>query len=367
MHFFIAIILAFTVTFLLVPLVIRVSKSIDLLDIPDVRKIHQMGTPSLGGIAIFWGFLTALIFALSFVELGQIKFYLIALFLMFLLGVSDDVSSLRPHQKLLIQLFSAFLVVYYGGISLTGFYGIFGIQTMPVWFTSVFSIFVIVVLTNSFNLIDGIDGLAGSIGALILTVFGWVFLSTGDSTYAIICLSMAGSLIAFLFFNWAPSRVFMGDTGSMILGFTISTLAIRFINMAPEVDASAWVTFQPSVGICIGLLILPIFDTIRVFAIRFKEGRSPLSPDRNHIHHGLLNLGMTHSQATTTLFSVNVLFVVMSLVLGQWLNNAGLMLALMLLATGGGLVLDVQLYQKRNEASRIKIETRREIYLSKSA
>lgn len=367
MYLVISILTAFTITFLLLPVVIKVSRSIDLLDIPDNRKIHSISSPSLGGVAIFTGFVLAVLIAVPLTHLVVLKFFLLSLVVIFFLGIRDDISSLQARHKLFIQLFAAFLVAYFTDIRLTGFYGMLGIGIMPDWFNVPFTIFVIVALTNAFNLIDGIDGLASCVAIFIFSFFGWLFLSAGEVSYAIVCLSIVGSLTAFLFYNWYPSKVFMGDTGSLVLGFIIASLAIKFINIAPELSFGGFVNFDSSVGLSIAILILPIFDTLRVFTIRFINGRSPLDPDRNHLHHGLLKLGMNHGSATITLLSLNVFIFALSLILDGFLQNGELVLVILGVALLFGSALDISLYQKKYLGKSIEVVKEKDLYLSKTA
>lgn len=314
------------ITFIVLPIIIKVSRSIDLLDNPDRRKIHSISTPSLGGVGIFLGFCLAVLITVPFLDLAEVKFFLFGIIIMVMLGVRDDVSELTAKHKLAIQIFAAVMVVYFSDIRLEGFYGILGINQMPVWFNIPFSVFVIVALTNSFNLIDGIDGLAGSVGILILGFLGWVFLATDELAYAVVCISLVGALFAFLFYNWYPSKVFMGDTGSLSMGFVISAMVIHFINVADQGGFS--IPINASVGVGMSILILPIYDTSRVFIIRFLNGKNPLDPDRNHLHHGLLKLGFNHARATMILLAFNVAILILAMVLSNYLKNGELILAI---------------------------------------
>ncbi len=363
MQIIFAILSAFVVSFILLPIIIKVSRSVDLLDNPDRRKIHAISTPSLGGVAIFLGFMLSVLITIPFHALGEVKFVLFGILIMLFLGVRDDIAEVTAKHKLAIQIFAALVVVYFSDIRLEGFYGIFHIYNMPLWFNIPFSVFVIVALTNAYNLIDGVDGLAGSIGILILGFFGWAFLAADQLAYAIICISLVGALFAFLYFNWFPSKVFMGDTGSLVLGFVVSSMAIRFINVA---DGSDFVLpLNSSVGVCMSLLVLPIFDTLRVFTIRFYNGKNPLDPDRNHLHHGLLKLGMNHAQATISLLTFNAVILVIALAMNSYLANGELILLITSI-----IVLVLVLFEYR--LSKLKYlrkqaKTNPNLYISKSA
>jgi UDP-GlcNAc:undecaprenyl-phosphate/decaprenyl-phosphate GlcNAc-1-phosphate transferase len=354
-----AICASFLVTLTLMPVIIRLFRSIDLLDIPDKRKIHSISTPSLGGIAIFIGIVFSLIISATLVDLSTQKYLLGGVLLIFLLGVRDDLSSLQARHKLVVQIFAAFLVVYFGNTKIDGFGGLFGIDSFPWYFSEIFTVFVIVVMTNAFNLIDGIDGLAGSIVLMISLFFGWIFLSSGLIVEAGFSLAIAGGILAFLLYNWYPSKVFMGDTGSMMLGFMLTALLINFINIPYEIS-----NFSAPVSVCLALFLLPVYDTMRVFIIRFLSGKSPLAPDRNHIHHVLLKFGFNHGKATILLISYN-LAIIFGVYFFQEIGNGWLILIMGSMTTIIGMALDFKLV-KREEARTASL-TSSEIKFTKSA
>lgn len=343
------------------PIIIRLFRSIDLLDIPDKRKIHRVSTPTLGGIAIFLGLVFAILISSSFNQLASEKYLVGALTLIFLLGVRDDLSSLMAKHKLVVQVFAAFLIVSLGGVEISGLHGLFGIVDFPYGMNIPFTVFVIVVLTNAFNLIDGIDGLAGSIGLILSLFFGLIFYSVGDQTNGIICIALAGAIIGFLIFNWHPSKVFMGDTGSMTLGFLLSTAMIKFLNADVSIFLNVEIT--STVALVVALFILPVFDTLRVFFVRFFQGKPPLAPDRNHIHHVLLKCGLNHSQTTILLISYNLIAVVFAITF-QFLGNAILIASILGFSAVVITVLDLRV-KKRQSARVARLST--DIKLTKSA
>lgn len=336
---------SFLIAFSAVPIVIKIFRSLDLLDNPSRRKVHNVSTPSLGGIAIYVAAMVSLFFWVPIVELAEFKFLLLAIFFAFLLGVRDDISSLQALDKLTIQVFAALLVVFVADINFSGLYGLFGITTLPVGIAEFLSIFVIVGLTNAFNLIDGIDGLAGSVACIILGVFSFWFFGAGHSTLGFISASMCSAVFAFLFYNWAPSKIFMGDTGSLVLGFTIAVLMIQFIDLNYLFQPGESFYLQAPVAMSFALLILPVYDTCRVFTIRFLAGRSPMTPDKNHIHHVLLMLGFGHAIATSILIGFNVTLVGIAWSL-QFLGNNWLSLIVLIFAISFGAFLDYKLKRK---------------------
>ncbi len=367
MFFAIAILSAFLVTFVLLPVVIKVTKSIKLLDLPDRRKVHIEGTPSMGGIAIFLGFMMAILITLPTSDLVANKYLFSAVSLIFFLGIRDDISSLIAHQKLVTQIFAAALVVFLADIRLTGFYDVAGINALPYGLEYGLSICAIVTMTNSFNLIDGIDGLAATLGIIILLFFSWIFFAAGAMSLALISFAVSGSLFAFLIYNWYPSRIFMGDTGSMILGFLISALAIKVINISDGLSINSMINIQSSVALVIACLIVPFYDTLRVFTIRFVQRRSPFSPDRNHIHHSFLRLGLNHAQATQILAFYNVSMIGLALTLNGSFNNSMLLLILFSMTLAFGSLVDHLVSKKKMVGATAKLEASKSMAISKSA
>lgn len=298
------VITAFIVTLTLIPVVIGISKSINVLDQPDSRKIHSKSTPSLGGIAMFIGLSLSLVLAFPFQILSYEKYFLISISLIFLLGVRDDLASLQATHKLLVQLFASILVVFLMDIKIEGLNGLFGVETFGWYFDELFTVFIIAIMTNAFNLIDGIDGLAASVTLFISIVLCILFINIDNLFNAGISLGVVGICLAFLIYNWHPSKIFMGDTGSMMLGFILTVLFVRYLEHPPLPQSSS---IQSPLALLIALFIIPIYDTLRVFTIRFFTGRHPLAPDRNHIHHVMLKLGFNHSQATLLLLGFNII------------------------------------------------------------
>ncbi len=306
---------AFLITFFLFPVFIRAFKRRNFLDAPGGRKIHTVQTPSMGGLPVFIGFAIASLIWMPLDALLELKFVLSALSIMFIIGFRDDLIDLKALQKLFGQLAAAMIIVGVCDIRLMSLYGLFGIYEIAEFWSYLISVFTIIVITNAYNLVDGIDGLAGSIGVIASVFFGIWFFLTGFEAYAYVSFALVGALLAFLQFNWAPSRVFMGDTGSLFIGFFLSILGIKFIDanyMLPE--ANEW-QFMSFIGTAVAILIIPLYDTIRVFTKRMLKGKSPMHPDKTHIHHILLRLGCNHSQATGILITVNVIFVLLALVL----------------------------------------------------
>jgi UDP-N-acetylmuramyl pentapeptide phosphotransferase/UDP-N-acetylglucosamine-1-phosphate transferase len=271
-----AFITSFSLTYLAIPSIIHVSHKKNLMDEPGVRRVHKVSTPSLGGIGIFAGVVFSILMWTPFTYFSDLQFILCAMVVIFLIGVKDDLDPTSPVKKLLGQLFASFILVFKANIKLTSFYGVFGVYDLPPVVSIVFSIFTILVIINSMNLIDGINGLSSGIGLLFSTFLGYWFFSIDRIEIAILAFSLTGSLVAFLKFNVTPAKIFMGDTGSLMVGLIGSILVILFIELQGE-NKFHPLYFPAAPALGIAILILPLFDTVRVFAIRIMRGKSPFS------------------------------------------------------------------------------------------
>ncbi len=294
------------ITMFAIPSIIRVAKIKHLYDEPDARKHHKSAIPTLGGLAIFAGLIFSLTFWSNQSQIVELQYIISAITILFFMGMKDDIIALRAYKKLIGQLIAAVILVHFAGIRINTFYGLFGISDIPIYVSYLLTVFVITGITNSLNLIDGLDGLAGTIGVIASVCFGTWFYFVESYQFAILSYALCGSLIGFLWFNWSPAKIFMGDTGSLILGLILSILAIKFIEMNRVMEREAPYKVLSVPVITMAILIIPLFDTVRVFMIRILEGRSPFKPDRNHIHHILTDLGLNHAQSTLMIASFNI-------------------------------------------------------------
>lgn len=312
LNYFLSFLTALAVTLFAIPSIIRVAEIKHLFDEPGERKHHTRRVPTLGGMAIFAGLLFSVTFWTNQAEILELQYIISALLILFFLGIKDDLVDLRAWKKLLGQVLAAIILAHFAGIRLTTFFGLFGIRDLPFFMTYFMTIFTCVVITNAFNLVDGIDGLAGSLGIIGAATFGFWFYFLGMTQYTILCAALVGSLVAFLWFNKTPARIFMGDTGSMLIGFIMALLAIKFIESIRILPRShPYKILSVPVFTC-AILVVPLFDTLRVFIIRMWNKRSPFSPDRNHVHHLLVDLGLSHLTATAclALFNVAMIFLI---------------------------------------------------------
>ena len=299
-----AFVTAFIVAMIVMPPLIRIIYRFRLFDVPDLRKEHSAPVPTMGGIASCAGMVMACVFWFRFTNEVFIISFFFSVAVLFAVGIMDDLKSLPARYKLVIQVAVASLIAF-SGIRITSFNGLLGIYELPTSAQYSFTILAITGITNAFNLIDGIDGLAGGLGFMSLTILGLFLTICNDGNNAIIAFALSGGLLGFLYYNFNPARIFMGDTGSLVLGFVISVLCVRLVQLNPATTPSSILKHAPV--FVMSIVAIPVFDTLRVFALRIWQGRSPFSPDKNHIHHLLTNNGWSHGFAAKLICFVHAL------------------------------------------------------------
>ena len=296
-----AFIWAFMISLFAMPSIIEMAHAKKLLDKPNERTMHTKLTPRLGGLGIFAGFFSALTIFGNFQnsDLG-VQMMLAGSVILFFVGLKDDIIPVSVFKKFFMQVLAASIVVFFGNIRIVSFYGFLDVFGLNDDISYAVTFFVIIGLTNAINLIDGLDGLAGSIVLFICLSFSVCFLFAG-SPYVFVSVALAGALCGFLRYNFYQAKIFMGDTGSLLCGFVLSVLSVKAISLQLEpVNMPA---------ITLAVLIVPVVDTLRVFVLRTFNGKSPFSPDRNHLHHVLSSLGFESRIVVAILLLVNILFV----------------------------------------------------------
>jgi UDP-N-acetylmuramyl pentapeptide phosphotransferase/UDP-N-acetylglucosamine-1-phosphate transferase len=352
-------ILSFLITFFSIPVIIQVAKEKKLFDEPGERKIHKSVIPTLGGLGIFAGVIVSLLLFTPAEFVADFRYLCAAFVVIFFLGMKDDILVLSVGKKFTGQLIAAALVVKLGGISIDNMHGFIGIEKLPEAGSVALSIFTIIVITNSFNLVDGVDGLAGSLGLLTSFVLGAYFFLNGLTGFSVLAFALCGSLLGFLYFNFSPAKIFMGDTGSLLIGLINSILVIKFISFAPGADINLPLQASPAIGFAI--VMIPLIDTLQVFTIRLIEGKSPFHPDRNHIHHALLDLGLSHKQISIYLCIAGAGFISLS----YFLRHLGTSLVIGILLTIS-LLLSALVYYFRQKALQSKNQISRETEILKT-
>lgn len=323
---------SFIITFLAIPIVLQIAEEKRLFDVPDERKIHKVPVPSLGGVGIFGGFLLASLLSISSKQNSEFQYFFAASVIIFFLGLKDDLVVLSASKKFVGQMVAASILIHLGGIRITSMHGLFGFNEVSDGVSIALSYLTIIVVINSFNLIDGVDGLAGTLGLLTMIVFGVYFFGINMPSYSLLAFAMAGSLLAFLIFNHHPAKIFMGDSGSLMIGLVNSILVIKFITVADSPAIA--IPVESCVVVGISILMVPLVDTLRVFSIRIFKGNSPFTPDRNHVHHLLLERGFKHPGVTFFCVSLNVLFISVA-ILGRSLGPTYLLLIMLALCFSG--------------------------------
>jgi len=267
----------------------------------------------MGGIAIFCGFFISTLIWVDFQYWGEIKFILVALFVIFFIGVRDDLVPLRAVVKLLGQIMAACLLIFLFDLRIRNLYGFLGVDELPLMTSYVITLFTIIAITNSFNLIDGLDGLAGTIAIIALLSFGTWFYLVGDQIFAIFSFTMCGAIFAFLIFNWEPSEVFMGDTGALVIGMALAIIAIRFMDLNYALPIEHSYRFYATISTAACFIMIPLVDTTRIIILRLWKRQSPFKPDKSHIHHAIMRLGMSHGQTTLILGGTQIFFVTIAI------------------------------------------------------
>ncbi|MFQ5334839.1 MAG: glycosyltransferase family 4 protein, partial [Flavobacteriales bacterium] len=316
---------AFIIVLLSVPALIRISYLKDLVDKPgNLRKLHMRSIPTIGGIIIFAGTLFSYFLWYPFNDIHEydhlieaindFKYIGAAMLILFFVGVKDDIIGTAPVKKLVGHLIVAFILVFMANIRITSMHGLFGITDINLWSSIFLSLFTYTVIVNAFNLIDGVDGLAPGVGAIVCIAFGIWFYLAGGIDNACLSFALAGSLIAFLFFNFSPARIFMGDSGALIVGLIISVLSIKLV----EFDKGELPVYLKGISrpvFAMSVLVYPLVDTMRIFTYRAIKGISPFKADNNHIHHRLINIGCTHRWTVVIIYLYTISIIALTLFL----------------------------------------------------
>tara|TARA_R110002049_G_scaffold302911_1_gene496570 strand:+ start:165690 stop:166781 length:1092 start_codon:yes stop_codon:yes gene_type:complete len=310
------------------------------MDKPNQRSSHSSRTPTLGGIAFFY----TLIFALFFIRgrdvFDEAMYIIPGLTILFIVGLKDDLVVISPGAKLLSQVFAIVFILANPSFEIYSLNGFLNINEIPYYLYLIIAGFMMLTIINSYNLIDGIDGLASVVGIVIMVIYTTIFYLTEEYFFALVAITMNASLMAFLGFNLSSDKkIFMGDTGSLIVGFVISVLTIKFLALRPDSYTELPFLLENAPLIAISILIVPLFDTARVFAIRIANKKAPFSPDRNHTHHVLIDYwGLTHKQASFIIGCFNLLFVMLFIVLGSKARNLGMVIMLVSVVVALGYV-----------------------------
>lgn len=321
--------LALLISYLAIPVIVKIARDKNLVDKPNDRTSHNGSVPLLGGIAVFAGLMMGGAIFLPRMDLDPFRYVLAAIIIMFFIGQKDDLQNVSARTKLIAQIIAAFLIVVLADIRIETLHGFMGVHGIPDWASVIISSLLLLIIVNAFNLIDGIDGLSSGIGIIVSGVLAFWLLGLEYYGLAVFAAALAGSLIPFFFFNvfGTKNKLFMGDTGSLLIGLMVSVFVLEICSIEPPADHFLHMEAVPAVAI--GVLIYPLYDLLRVFFIRLSRGKSPFSPDRNHIHHLYLDAGFSHRRSTFYILIGNLIAVVFA-----WFmrNTSTLLLGFILLA-----------------------------------
>lgn len=300
------------------PTLIKVAKLKQLVDEPgEDRKIHHRSVPTIGGVMIFISVFFNVLFWVGFVDAdANFDFKaqpltMACLVLIFFTGLKDDIIGMSPTKKLLVHLFIGLALTTISQYRIESFGGLFGINELPDMLSIVFSVFVYIVIVNAWNLIDGLDGLAAGFSVIAMCAFTFWFLSVGAEAEALLSVATAGTMLAFLVFNFAPARIFMGDCGSLFVGVIGYVLATSVMSTPTETIPDYLLLVSKEV-LVMGILAFPLVDTLRVFILRAVRGISPFHPDRNHLHHRLMMRFGTHRKTVLAIYGYSIFMVLLA-------------------------------------------------------
>jgi UDP-N-acetylmuramyl pentapeptide phosphotransferase/UDP-N-acetylglucosamine-1-phosphate transferase len=307
----IALLTALLGTAYLLPKIISIVRFKHLMDDPNERSSHKEATPGLGGMAFYIILVISLYFNNSYDTYGVSTSWYPSLIILFFLGLKDDLVVLAPSTKLIGQIVASSFIVINPHFQITDLHGFCGIGEIPLWLGIGIAMILMLIVINSFNLIDGIDGLAALIGIVAFSGFAVVFFFAERDFMSLTCLVMVGILIGFLFFNLSTrNKIFMGDTGSMLIGLMLGIMAVRFLSLDTySLNKLPFNAIDIPI-IIVSFLIIPLFDTARVFTIRFINKKGIFTPDRNHLHHVIVDsYNLPHAKASMFVAIFNILCV----------------------------------------------------------
>lgn len=328
----------FLLVFFIMPLYIKLMLKHRVLDHSGGRKIHNGEKVNIGGGVIFIAFLISYLIAIPEISdhdpIDLVISFIAVISCIVVVGIRDDMNSLTAKNKLILEIIAImFLCII--GIRIDSLYGLFGIYEIPKWISYSLTIFFYIVILNTYNLIDGIDGQAGTQALAIfipLLIFFILLVPDIESTtifgspffWSVVCISIIGAILAYLWFNWEPSKVFMGDTGSISIGMILASVMIAAIRYNGEFGNQIALFGHPvksNIGVIVSLFFLPLADTLRVFIHRVRKGKSPFSPDKSHIHHYLLRTGASHSKTALIVLSFSITISTIGIILSVFLND----------------------------------------------
>lgn len=332
------IVLAFLISCLIariiIPKITVISQKKKLFDDLDDRKVHKGSIPRLGGVSFFPVIMFSMAFSMAMryimgypvseIEaqhiLLEFLFLICGLTLLYITGIADDLVGVRYRKKFIVQILAAMFLPL-SGVYINNFYGLFGLHVIPLWVGIPLTVFLIVFITNAINLIDGIDGLASGLSSVALLTLGFLFYEQDLWAYSILSVAVLGVLFPFFYYNVfgrteKSTKIFMGDTGSLTLGYILSFLSIKYAMYNADIinytDGAILISFS--------VLMVPMFDVVRVVLLRARTGNRLFEPDRNHLHHKFLAMGVSHRKTMILIVLWACMFAICNIILIPYIN-----------------------------------------------
>ena len=331
LSFFLSMILAM----LVIPRILVIAIKHSLYDVPDKRKTHIGAIPRIGGVSFVPCILFSMLFILSifymfangndtrgyYPNISEFSLFFCGMLLLYLGGVKDDLVGMRYRAKFMIQIVSSLLIIF-SGLYVNNFYGLLGIHEIPIWIGAPLTLLILVYIINATNLIDGMDGLASGISIFALCIYGTLFMLHGAWYYSVLAFSTMGVLFPFFYYNVFGNvkkgrKLFMGDSGSLTLGMILGFLAVRYAHYSPDII----VPTDKTLVIAVSPILIPMLDVMRVMLSRAKRHKHLFKPDRSHIHHKLMDMGLGNMTALATLLCISCAFCAINFVLIRFLNS----------------------------------------------
>jgi len=298
----------FAISLLLIPKIRSIALKLNLSDTPDDRSSHSAPVPTFGGVIFYVSYIVILFFTQN-LDVNHVSVTLLAsISVLFFTGLLDDFRNLSPKIKFLFQIIGVAILMFQPDFRIVSLHGFLGFYEIPMAISVAGSMFFLLALINAFNLIDGIDGLSGITGIIIASFYSFMLFNLGYYFYLSISLATIGTLLAFLRFNFSIKRkIFMGDTGSLVIGLVLGLVTLKLMAVGDAAHNSLSLNRSQLPLFLAGVLFIPTLDIIRVMLLRFTRGVSIFKPDRNHIHHILIDFGFSHRKASFCIGFINFL------------------------------------------------------------
>lgn len=309
--------LSFLITFFSIPAIIRIAKAKKLFAPSNNPNNSKSLIPAFGGVAIFAGFAGSILLFIKSNDFPLLQFFLVSLMIVFFLGLKEDIQILSFSKKITGQIIASFILVYFGGFQINHSGGLFGLNEISTVSNILISFIVVMIISNSFIFMSSVDGLSGSFGMLSALIFGCYFYFIGNMSFSIIAFSLAAALMSFLFFNFSPAKIYIGSTGTLLIGLVHSVLFIKFINTSENTSAPFAVSSYSAIAFAI--LMFPLFETFKSFVIRVICNKKSFNPDKNLTHHLLNEMGISNKNIIIILVLANLSIVILAFIL----NNIG--------------------------------------------